>query len=197
MSPPTVALVDHRSEWALEYASVASDLASVIGSLALQIDHIGSTAVPGLVAKDIIDVQVTVAKLDQEVAARILGAGYTLHGTAERQDHTPPGLEASDPRDWTKFFFKERPGHRRVNIHVRQAGRPNQRYPLLVRDFLRADPVVAKAYGELKTRLGSSLRDPTLYAEVKDPVSDIIHRAAERWAREVGWQPRQDYPGEA
>lgn len=190
MPLPSVSIIDYRSDWTREYSDLASNLAAALDGLALRVDHVGSTSVPGLVAKDIIDVQVTVAALGQDVSIKLLSAGYTLHqGTAERLDHTPPGLEASAPEDWTKLFFKERVGQRRANVHVRQAGRPNQRYALLVRDFLRADPAVASAYGELKKRLASSLLNGSLYPDVKDPVSDIIYHAAERWAREVGWEP--------
>jgi GrpB-like predicted nucleotidyltransferase (UPF0157 family) len=76
---------------------------------------------------------------------------------------------------------------RRVNVHVRLAGKPNQRYALLVRDFLRANPAVAAAYAELESRLAAALANPADYPEVKDPAVDLIYFAAEAWAVSSGW----------
>jgi len=72
---------------------------------------------------------------------------------------------------------------------VRMAGRPNQRYPLLFRDYLRAHPASAAAYAELKRRLAEHLSDPQRYPEVKDAAVDLIYFAAEEWAATTGWQP--------
>ena len=80
-------------------------------------------------------------------------------------------------------------GQRRVNVHVRQAGKPNQRYALLFRDYLRAHPASAAAYAELKRRLAQHLADLEFYADVKDPACDLIAVAAEDWAKQVGWEP--------
>jgi GrpB-like predicted nucleotidyltransferase (UPF0157 family) len=188
MSTPPLAIVEHQAGWRDEFRRLEVVLQATLGDNALRIDHIGSTAVPGLGAKDIIDVQVTVPRLDGALAERLRAAGFTVHGPAARQDHVPPGFE---PRaeDWAKLFFMQRPGERRSNIHVRQAGRPNQRYALLVRDFLRADPPTAQAYGRLKQRLAAALADPAAYPDVKDPVADLVYLAAERWAAANGWAP--------
>jgi GrpB-like predicted nucleotidyltransferase (UPF0157 family) len=183
----SVTIVEYRAAWSVEFEALASGLREALGAAALQIDHIGSTAVPGLAAKDIIDVQVTVGRLDEGIAERLRAAGFSTHTQVARQDHVPPGFAAHE-QDWSKFFFMQKPGARRTNIHVRQVGRPNQRYPLLVRDFLRAEPRIAEAYGELKRRLASALTDPDNYPDVKDPVADIIYLAAERWAAATNWQ---------
>ncbi len=193
----TVTIVEHRAAWSVEFEAVAMELREALGVDALQLDHIGSTAVPALAAKDIIDVQVTVRSLDESLAQRLLAAGFTTHTQVARQDHVPPGFAARE-QDWNKFFFMQKPGARRSNIHVRQAGKPNQRYPLLVRDFLRAEPGIAEAYSELKKRLASALADPDTYPDVKDPVADIIYLAAERWASATNWQSHHSaVPSEA
>jgi GrpB-like predicted nucleotidyltransferase (UPF0157 family) len=184
----TVTIVEHKTTWRGEFEAIAADLAAVLRSQALRIDHIGSTAVPGLAAKDIIDVQVTVPRLDGAVSDLLLAAGFGTHKSVQRQDHLPPGFEPH-ASDWAKQFFMQRPGERRCNIHVRQAGKPNQRYALLVRDFLRAESRTAQAYGQLKLRLAAGLADPDRYPEVKDPVADIIYLAAERWAHANSWNP--------
>jgi GrpB-like predicted nucleotidyltransferase (UPF0157 family) len=189
MPTRTVAVVEHRAAWSAEFEVIASELREVLAHDALQVDHIGSTAVPALAAKDVIDVQVTVRTISDNIAQRLLAAGFTTHTLMLRQDHLPPGFE-SKQQDWAKLFFMQRLGMRRCNIHVRQLGRPNQRYPLLVRDFLRSDRRTAEAYGELKKRLAKTLADPDTYPDVKDPVADIIYLAAERWALETRWQPQ-------
>jgi GrpB-like predicted nucleotidyltransferase (UPF0157 family) len=189
MPSSTVSIVEYRPTWSAEFDLIASQVRDALGDEALQVDHIGSTAVPALAAKDIIDVQVTVRSLDESIAQRLLAAGFSAHTHLVKQDHVPPGFEAQE-RDWSKFFFMQKPGARRSNIHVRQIGKPNQRYPLLVRDFLRAEPRIAAAYAELKRRLAKALSDADTYPDVKDPVADIIYLAAERWAVATSWQPQ-------
>lgn len=110
-----------------------------VGDLAVRIDHIGSTAVPGLAAKDIIDIQVTARKLVPAVEQALASLGYE-RVTRITHDHLSPG--ASGPAsDWEKWFFCPPATQRRTNLHVRSEGRPNQRYALLFRDYLRAHPV--------------------------------------------------------
>jgi GrpB-like predicted nucleotidyltransferase (UPF0157 family) len=186
MHLPSITIVEYKSSWRAEFAVIAADLRAALGSAALRIDHIGSTAVPTLAAKDIIDVQVTVLRLESSVSEALLAAGFTSHKGVARQDHLPPGFKP-EAHDWAKLFFMQRAGARRSNIHVRRAGSPNQRYPLLVRDFLRSEAQIAHAYGELKKRLSTALTDPDAYPEVKDPVADIIYLAAERWALANNW----------
>jgi GrpB-like predicted nucleotidyltransferase (UPF0157 family) len=83
----------------------------------------------------------------------------------------------------------EAPGQRRLNLHLRVDGRPNQRYPLLFRDYLRAHREVATSCATLERRLAELSLDPGVYADIKDPVTDLIMVAAEEWAARTGWQP--------
>jgi GrpB-like predicted nucleotidyltransferase (UPF0157 family) len=66
---PIVTVLAPSETWASEFGSVGARLRNELGALALRIDHIGSTAVPGLAAKDILDIQVTVAALDEALLA--------------------------------------------------------------------------------------------------------------------------------
>jgi GrpB-like predicted nucleotidyltransferase (UPF0157 family) len=179
-------ILPYQSRWPAEFRQIASVLRGGLGDLALRIDHIGSTAVPGLAAKDIIDIQITVAALNDQLAQAIQALGFSPR-IGIRQDHRPPGFPGSES-DWEKLLFIEDPGQRRTHIHVRVAGRPNQRYPLLFRDYLRTHPDSAAAYAELKRRLAANLSDPDTYPEVKDPAVDLIYFAAEDWAASTGWQ---------
>jgi GrpB-like predicted nucleotidyltransferase (UPF0157 family) len=182
-----VEIISYQSHWPDEFRAIAATLRRGLGDLALRIDHIGSTAVPGLAAKDVIDIQVTVPALDERVAAAMAALGYS-QPEGVWCDHRPPGCEGPDS-DWSKFYFRPPPGQRRTHTHVRAAGRPNQRYPLLFRDYLRTHPDTAGAYAELKRRLAAHLADPGMYPEVKDPAVDLIYFAAEAWAAATGWAP--------
>jgi GrpB-like predicted nucleotidyltransferase (UPF0157 family) len=179
-------IVEYRDDWPAAFGRVAARLRDALGPLALRVDHIGSTSVPGLCAKDVIDVQVTVASLDEEaIRPAIEGAGFRSRPTIVR-DHVPPGAP-DDEDEWRKLYFDTEDGG--VHIHVRRDGRANQRYPILFRDYLRAHRNAAEAYGRLKRQLAALCPDTGVYADAKDPVCDLIIQAAEVWAADVEWAP--------
>ncbi|MEJ6002902.1 GrpB family protein [Paucibacter soli] len=181
---PTICSYDPR--WPLEFSAIAHGLRTGLGGLALRIDHIGSTAVPGLCAKDVIDVQLSVASLgDTSLPPQISALGFERY-PGVRADHCPPCHPGSEA-DWCKLFFLQPAGKRRINLHVREAGRTNQRYALLFRDYLRAHPPTAAAYGQLKQRLAAGLANGKDYPDVKDPAVDLIYFAAQAWAQAMGW----------
>ena len=183
-----VTIVEPKATWPTEFETIAASVRQVLGPLALRIDHIGSTAVPDLPAKDLIDIQVTVAALDRErLAAALARAGFVDRDDI-RADHRPPGATGPD-EGWRKLFFQAASG-RPVNVHVRIAGAPNQRYALLFRDYLRAHPESAAAYAGLKRALAALGIDGGVYADVKDPACDLIFIAAEAWAAQTGWTIR-------
>jgi GrpB-like predicted nucleotidyltransferase (UPF0157 family) len=179
-----VILIEPYSErWPDDFRRVAERLRARFGALAFRIDHIGSTSVPGLAAKPVIDVQITVSTLAD--AEALVHAG--LDEIVPAWDHRPPGATGPEP-DWQKRLFGIRAAPQ-ANVHVRVGGRPNQRYALLFRDYLRAHPEAAEAYGELKRRLARELSDRRTYADVKDPACDLIAIAAEAWASGTAWEP--------
>lgn len=183
-----ITIVPYDPQWPLEFARLAEPLHLALGDLAVRIDHIGSTAVPGLAAKDVIDMQVTVRELSVPVEPALASLGYERnpHITA---DHQPPGVSGPDT-DWHKWLFRPPAEQRRSNLHVRMAGRPNQRYALLFRDYLRAHPLARDAYAIIKQQLARyHPLDADAYYDIKDPVCDIIWGAAEDWARINNWQP--------
>ncbi len=184
-----IIIVAYDTSWPEAFISVAQPLRTALGELALRIDHIGSTSVPGLAAKDVIDVQVTVK--DFSSAPQLLSAlgslGYTLipHITS---DHLPP-LYQGPETDWEKLMFRPPANQRPTHLHVRALGRPNQRYPLLFRDYLRAHPVASAAYAQIKTSLSQWHPDDVdFYYDIKDPLCDIVIDAAEDWVQATGWQ---------
>jgi GrpB-like predicted nucleotidyltransferase (UPF0157 family) len=184
-----ITIVPSGPQWPLEFRRIGMPLREALGDRAVRIDHIGSTAVPGLAAKEVIDVQVTVATLDAGKLVRALAPlGYTLW-EGITGDHLPPGRD-DPPEEWRKLFFRAAEGQRRPNLHIRQAGRANQRYALLLRDYLRADLRVRGVYEQVKETLARlHPEDLDAYYDVKDPVCDIIMVAAERWASEMSYAP--------
>lgn len=187
-NPRRIVISPYDPVWPSDYAAIEARLRSGLGDLALRIDHIGSTAVPGLAAKDIIDIQVTVAELDDP---RIVPAFERLGAapTTITSDHVPPG-STGDDRAWEKRYFRPPPSWRPTHLHVREAGRANWRYALLFRDYLRHEPAAAAAYARLKAALAQLVPDdPAAYYDVKDPACDLIMDAAERWASSCSWTP--------
>ena len=183
-----IVIVPYQREWPEEFERLGRALRAALGGLAVRVDHIGSTAVPGLAAKNIIDIQVTASALTAEIDVALTGAGYDRLVDI-LPDHVPPGA-SDEPEQWAKWFYQQRGAARWVNLHVRLQGRSNQRYALLFRDYLRAHPMAAAAYGQTKTALAHYHADDIeAYYEVKDPVCDIIIAGAESWAAATGWEP--------
>jgi GrpB-like predicted nucleotidyltransferase (UPF0157 family) len=185
---PLIEIVDYEARWPAEFDAIASELRAALGAHALRIDHIGSTSVPGLAAKDIIDVQVTLSEFDDErLRAALTSAGFEWRDDI-RTDHCPPdrSLAASELE---KRFVKRR-APVRSNVHLRIADRFNQQYPLLCRDYLRTHHDAAMAYAAVKRALAQLFpSDIDSYYAVKDPVFDIIMSGAREWATATGWQP--------
>jgi GrpB-like predicted nucleotidyltransferase (UPF0157 family) len=178
--------VPYRAEWPSEFEEIARGVREALGELALRVDHIGSTSVPALAAKDVIDLQVTVHDLTDDLEQGFTRAGYVR--VPFNRDHRPPGAGGPD-RDWEKQMYKQTPGNRLVNLHVRRAGSANGRYALLFRDYLRAHPAASGAYAQVKQALAEHApTDWDHYYGVKDPVCDIIMAAAEDWAASTGWR---------
>jgi GrpB-like predicted nucleotidyltransferase (UPF0157 family) len=184
-----IEIVPYNPKWPTEFETMAGKIRKAFGDSALRIDHIGSTSVPGLAAKDVIDLQVTVRSLDRGVIAPLAEvAGYIIHPDTH-VDHVPPG-GSSDPTDWAKFMLKPVHPTRRIHVHIRQEGKANQRYPILFRDYLRSSPTATEAYRQIKVALARLHPDDMdAYYNVKDPVCDLIIDAAERWAKDTSWTP--------
>ena len=181
-----IEIVEYRESWPLEFAEVAARLRAALGVHALAIHHIGSTGVPGLAAKDVIDVQVTVSSF-AGVVEPLEGAGFSGRGKPTR-DHQPPGMTLPDA-ELEKRFFNPLEG-RKANIHVRIGGRFNHRYALLCRDYLRSHPMAASAYAEIKRQLARKFpHDADAYYDIKDPVFDLLMAGAEDWAVATAWRP--------
>jgi len=183
-------LASYDDDWGARGAAIVATLRRRLGPGALRIDHIGSTAIPGMAAKDVIDLQVSVADLDDAARAfdaPLLAEGF-VRGPYER-DHVPAGRD-DDPARWAKRFWSRR-GHEGgdANLHARLAGSPNERLALLFCDWLRAHPDAVAAYTTFKAALAAAIADLDVYTDLKDPVVDVVIAAAEPWAAATGWTP--------
>lgn len=182
---PVIRIVPYKPAWQGEFTAIGAEIRAALGGAALAVHHIGSTSVPGLAAKDVIDVQVTVADLNAPLRQPLEYAGFTFRDDILR-DHAPPGMTPG-PGELEKRYFQrlERP----VHLHIRAVGRFNQRYALLCRDFLRLQPLARDAYGEVKAQLARYFPDNTeAYYDVKDPVFDVLMAGAFAWAELTDWQ---------
>jgi GrpB-like predicted nucleotidyltransferase (UPF0157 family) len=183
-------VLPYQSSWPVDATALIASLQQVLGPTARRIDHIGSTAIPGMAAKDIFDMQVSVRDLDE--AARAFDTPLSTLGFTRspyEADHVPVGL-GDDAANWLKRLWVRRADQGQpVNLHVRLVGSPNERLALLFRDWFRSHPSAVASYSEFKRRLSALTPDTGSYAETKDPVVDVVRVAAEEWATLVAWQP--------
>jgi GrpB-like predicted nucleotidyltransferase (UPF0157 family) len=138
---PAIRVVEHDPAWPERAAEELRRVAGALGPLAVRLEHVGSTAVPGLAAKPIIDLEVSVAELEprERYVGPLEGLGY---------------LFAPDPAMPDYHYFGRPPERPRTHhLHVCAAGSLHEHRHLAVRDFLRAHPAEAAAYGALKREL--------------------------------------------
>lgn len=136
-----VILVEYDPEWPKAFAREEARLRQRLGDVALRIDHVGSTAIPGLMAKAIIDIQVSVRDVTDVDSYRVPleELGYAFE---------------PDPRFPTYPFFRyPQTGPRLHHLHVSEAGSVEEAEHLVFRDRLREDPVIASLYRDLKHEL--------------------------------------------
>jgi GrpB-like predicted nucleotidyltransferase (UPF0157 family) len=168
---PAIRIVDHDPRWPLLAQEELRRVADALGDSAVRMEHVGSTSVPGLGAKPIIDMQVSVAdieRLDDYV------------GPLERLGY----LFAPDPAfpDY-HYFAKPHARPRSHHLHVCQAGSSQELRHVAVRDFLRAHPDEAASYEELKrTLVREHPEDRLAYVAGKDGYMIELEGRAVRWA---------------
>ena len=153
--------------WPRQYAEVAARIRQALGPVAVVVEHVGSTSVPGLAAKPLLDVLLLVPDPGAEAAyvPGLEAAGFLLH-FREPHWHEHRFFRAHDPE---------------VQIHVFAVGSVEAERMLLFRDRLRADEDDRALYGEAKRRLAArSWTRVQDYADAKsEVVEEIIARARE------------------
>jgi GrpB-like predicted nucleotidyltransferase (UPF0157 family) len=176
--------VPYRDRWPDDFAVIVAGLRKTLGGIARAIDHVGSTSIPGMPAKDCVDVQIRVDAIDHAAIVPPLSAiGYRLRTEAWNTVETSFGVTGP------KLVFAPAVGARTANVHVRVLGSSQARFALLFRDYLRSDTIAREAWGEFKTRLADGVPDLFAYGRIKQPATAVLMRAAERWAADTGWEP--------
>ena len=160
--PASIRVVDYDEQWPKRFVGVAERVRQVLGQEALSIEHIGSTSVPGLAAKPIVDMLLTVADVTAEGAyvPALESIGFVLR--VREPDHRMLRTSARD-----------------VHLHVYEPDRPEVRDYLDLRDWLRVDPGDREFYAATKRRLAQQQwNDTNDYADAKtDVIRDILSRA--------------------
>ncbi|WP_440603860.1 GrpB family protein [Bacillus sp. GB_SG_008] len=172
-----IIVVPYKSEWPREFQDLGNSLRVVLEDVAIRIDHIGATSIPGLAAKPIIDVQISVRTLELLDSFRepLESLGF---------------IHRADNSDRSKRYFREAPGNKRTHIHVRREGSWPEQLALLFRDYMRNHPEDCKRYEDLKYKLVKEyVNDRGMYTEAKDPLIWEILRKADKWSQNTGWMP--------
>jgi GrpB-like predicted nucleotidyltransferase (UPF0157 family) len=166
-----IELVEHDPSWPELYEQERARLIGVFDGRAVGIEHIGSTSVPELCAKPIVDVLVGLRKLEltDEEVANMKRLGYEYLG-----EYGLPGR---------LFFRKERGTH---NVHVVEHGGEHWERQLTFRDALRADEGERRRYDRFKRRLAAEGHSRAVYTELKTP---FIRAVEDRYRARRAAQP--------
>ena len=178
---PAINVSDYSPDWPAEFTYLAARLQAALGDRAVAVDHVGSTSVPGLAAKNCIDAQVRVTALSTDLVDLLEGAGFRCR--PERWNR----VEISSGQRCDKLVFAPPVGERATNVHIRLADGPNARYALLFRDYLRGDDKARESWGAFKQRLAQTVSDFYDYGQIKAPATEILMLSAEHWAADTNW----------
>ena len=170
---PAVRIVAHDPAWAGAAAAEIGRIGVAAGEAAVRIEHVGSTAVPGLAAKPIVDLQLAVTEVGRRglYVEQLEGIGYLFVPDPDSPDF--------------HFFAKPAARPRSFHLHVCAAGSEDERRHLAVRDYLRAHPEEAARYEALKRELAERHPADRLgYIQGKEEFVVALERRALAWGRD-------------
>ncbi len=181
----TPTLVAADPEWPEQAQRLIARLRLTCGASALRIDHIGSTAVPGLDSKDVIDLQITVRDIDaaDALAEPLSQAGFPrLEGITTDNPKPVAGAADVDASMWVKRIHGSADPGRLANIHLRIDGGPAEQFAVVFRDWLRANTDVRDEYLEVKRQaVAAAQSELDAYVEAKEPWFDAAYERAWEW----------------
>jgi GrpB-like predicted nucleotidyltransferase (UPF0157 family) len=169
---PAVRIVDHDPSWATRAAEELRRIGEALGPVAARLEHVGSTAVPGLAGKPILDLQLSVGALEPRAryVEPLQRLGYLFAPAPEAPDY--------------HFFAKPPERPRSHHLHVCAVGSAHELRHLAVRDFLRSHPDEAPRYAALKRRVVERRpQDRLAYIEGKEDYVVALEARALAWAR--------------
>lgn len=162
-------ILPYDPSWPRDFEAERDRIATALGPVAVRIDHHGSTAVPGLAAKPIIDIQISVARLQpmEAYACALSHLGY---------EHLPHPADSFSP-----FFYRPHIFPHSHHVHVVQSGGSEERRTLAFRDYLREYDSIAREYETVKRALApkfaaTDFASRQAYADAK---GDFINRITE------------------
>ena len=166
MTTRHIVVQPHDARWSRDFADISAEIREALGELALAIEHVGSTSVPGLPAKPIIDIDVVIRDyaLFDAVASALKAIGYHHEG-----DLGIAGREA--------FGYEGKAHLRKHHLYVCPQDSAELKRHIAFRDYLRAHPDAAREYGRIKAE-GASLHPNDIegYIEYKSPFIERIYR---------------------
>ena len=164
-----VRIVEYAPAWPQEYEKEATSIISILGDVLKNSFHIGSTSVPDLSAKPIIDILLEVSDLD---ALDAKNQHMELLGYEVKGEYGIPG----------RRYFRKGGDNRTHHVHAFKSGDPNLKRHLAFRDYLRAHPNIAQAYGRLKLEIANKGKDDMIsYSDAKDPFIKLHEQKALIW----------------
>ncbi len=182
-------LVPYDERWPATAERIIDRICYVLGERAPEMEHIGSTSVPGLPARDVIDLQLGVADLrdadDPDFVRTLTELGFP-RSQGNSMD-TPKDL-LPDPSLWIKRYHGSSDPHRAVHLHVRELQSAGWQYAMLQRDWLRSDGAAREDYLAEKQRLIANVDSGDAYREQKEPWFNAVWPRMQAWAQRHGWQ---------
>lgn len=186
--PSTPVVADYDPDWEAQGSRLMARVCRALGERAPQIEHVGSTSVPGMGGKDVIDLQVGVRDLreadDPEFVEALARAGFP-RVEDYRMDH--PTDDLPDPSLWVKRFHGSCDPGRVTHIHVRELESAGWQYALLFRDWLRGDESARDEYARVKEDLAAEHASTADYAAAKAPWFSEVWPRMQSWAQRTGW----------
>lgn len=168
---PAIRIVDYDPRWPVVFQREAVEIRATLGEIAVRIDHVGSTAVPGMASKPIIDINISVRDMEPVDAYRapLETLGYLFVPVPDSPD--------------LHFFGKPVTRPRTHHVHVCEAGSYEERVHLMSRDYLIAHPAEAAHYADVKRAVaGRHPGDRLAYIAAKEPLVLEIRDRALAWA---------------
>ena len=191
-------LVEPDPTWPAQAARLAARLEDALGDRAVGVEHVGSTSIPGLVAKDVLDLLVGVRRLaeaDDPAFVEDLSRRGFIRVEAIGADNAHTSAAGTDAV-WPKRFHANADPGRAANVHVREIGSPGWDFALQFRDWLRADGAAREEYAAEKRRLLAVATSTSDYAAAKEPWFAQAYPRVVGWAERTGWVPSTK-PGRA
>jgi dephospho-CoA kinase len=171
----SIKLTSFNIHWFERFGQLKQCLLALDSNLFLSIEHIGSTSIPGMMAKDIIDVQCGIKSFNliPKLEKHLASIGFKKIDNIN-QDHIPFKTEKVFSKNWEKRLFKGNYKNQNYNLHVRLYDSSNWKFALAFKHYLIKNTQARFAYAQLKQRLVNANLDIEHYCLIKDSFIDAL-----------------------